>query len=264
MPSPRTLLFCAACALLSLTACTGVTEITAPVDEAPEDSAGDEPTELALVDETATTDPVEEAPTAEPTADIVEDPVEPVEADPVDVDEPTEQPEWVWWDVDGAYGMNVPGALDTKLWFDSELDLFVEQSKETGLAFPRQLISEYKTILQTSQGIVFFGPDGDTLTAHRSFGAANELVYHEKTVDDLTLQYSSFASNVDFTSEPRMFSQTPGVLIRGSYDVESDRWYHYSFHTHSGAYLYYFTISLTGEDDPEMVTDFFRSVEITG
>lgn len=243
-----------ACLAVLLPACTGVTEITAPVEES------DEPTELALVDELE----LETPPTAVPSDDTAETtPTESVELTPVDPDNLGDV-EWVEWDVDGVYKMDVPGYMDTSLWLDSELDLFIEESRETGLEIPRQLLTEYDQLLQTPQGIIFFAPDGDSLTAHRSFGTANELINHEYHVDQMKLMYSSFASNVDLSSEPRKFGDIPGILVRGSYDVESSRRYHYGFSTHSGAYLYYFTVELVGEDDPEMVTELFRSIVING
>lgn len=242
-----------ACLAVLLPACTGVTEITAPVEES------DEPTELALVDELE----LETMPTAVPTLDDTETtPAESVDLTPVDPGFDGEFAEWVEWDVDGVYKMDVPGYMDTRLWLDTELDLFLEEARDTGLEVPRQLVTEYDQILQTSQGIVFFAPDGDSLTAHRSFGTANELINHEYYVDQMKLVYSSFASNVDLSSEPRKFGDIPGILIRGTYDIDAERRYHYGFQTHVGAYLYYFTIELVGDDDPEMVTELFRSIEI--
>ena len=241
-----------ACLAALLSACTGVTEITAPVEES------DEPTELALVDELE----LETMPTAVPTVDTTPETTDTgTEAMPDAID-PNDVPDWIEWDVDGVYTIAVPSHMDTRLWLDTELDLFIDEARETGVDIPRQLLTEYDQILQTSQGIIFFGPDGDSLTAHRSFGSASELVNHEYYLDQMKLMYSSFASNVDLSSEPRKFGDIPGILVRGTYDVEAERWYHYGFQTHSGAYLYYFTVALVGEDDPEMVTELFRSIVI--
>ena len=241
-----------ACLAVLLPACTGVTEITGPNEES------DEPVELALVDE-----PVLDAPpTAVPTNDSSNTtPLDDVDSEAMQ-DAVVDVADWVEWDVDGVYVVDVPGYMDTRLWLDTELDLFIEEARDTGIEIPRQLLTEYDQILQTSQGIIFFGPDGDSLTAHRSFGSANELINHEYHVDQMKLMYSSFASNVDLSSEPRKFGEIPGILVRGTYDVEDERWYHYGFQTHSGAYLYYFTVALVGEDDPEMVTELFRSIVI--
>ena len=242
-----------ACLAVLLPACTGVTEITAPAEES------DEPTELALVDEVE----LETLPTAVPTGDSTDGNTgESFETTPAGPDTVEPVDDWVEWDVQGVYQMDVPGYMDTRLWLDTELDLFIEEARETGLEVPRQLLTEYDQLLQTAQGIIFFAPDGDSLTAHRSFGTANELINHEYHVDQMKLMYSSFASNVELSSEPRKFGDIPGILVRGTYDIESSRRYHYGFSTHSGAYLYYFTVELVGQDDPEMVTELFRSIVI--
>lgn len=241
-----------ACLALLLPACTGVTEITAPIAESAEQvdlTFGDEPVHETRRTAVPATDASDTASTDRSATEATEDAL-------------VEATDWVEWDVDGVYTVDVPGYMDTRLWLDTELELFIDKAQGTGLAVPRQLLTEYEQILQTSQGIIFFGPDGDSLTAHRSFGSANELINHEYHVDQMKLLYSSFASNVDLSSEPRKFGEIPGILVRGTYDVEGERWYHYGFQTHSGAYLYYFTVALAGEDDPDMVTELFRSIAI--
>ncbi len=238
----------AGCALIAclLPACTGVTEITAPVEET------DEPAELALVDEEAN------EPVVDDTAQTATDPVG-TSTDPVDTGEADD---WAEWDINGFYTIEVPWTMDESLWFDSDLDRFVKSSQERGLEFPRALVTEWDKILKTPQGIMFFGEDGDSIVAHRTFGTANALINHEAEVERMRTLYDGFADDVDLSSEPRRFGETPGILVRGTYDIEGERWYHYGFQTHAGAHLYYVTVALIGEDDPDMVTKVFRSLVI--
>ena len=238
----------AGCVLIAalLPACTGVTEITAPFEES------EEPTELALVDDGSTETSTESTGSA----------TEAVETVDVDPSELGDTAEWVEWDINGYYAIDVPGEMDESLWLDSDLTRFVSSASERGLEFPRQLVSEWDTILKTPQGILFFGEDGDSLVAHRTFGTANALINHEYEVEQLRDFYNGFAEAVELSSEPRRFGETPGILVRGTYDLNGERWYHYGFQTHSGAHLYYVTIALTGDDDPEMVTEIFRSLVI--
>lgn len=168
--------------------------------------------------------------------------------------------DWINHDV-GAFALDVPGEWQA-MTRPTQVAPIIEAAQETGAEFPRQAISQFQKLLENGNAIIAVGDAGDNVNAFRQFGSATALVYHEEIVEALTLEFAGFASDVSFTSEPRLFGETPGVLVRGSYSVEGEKLHMYQFQTHSGTYLYFFTITLFSGDDPALATEMFRSIEV--
>lgn len=161
----------------------------------------------------------------------------------------------------GTFALALPSDWQTMTSAD-EVEPVISAAEDLGAEFPRQAVSQFQALLENGNAIIAIGDGGDNVNAFRQFGLAQSLVEHELIVDELTNQFAGFASNVDFVSEPRMFAETPGVLIKGSYDVEGDTAFMYQFLTHEGTYLYFFTVTLYDGDDPGLASDLFRSIQI--
>lgn len=167
---------------------------------------------------------------------------------------------WVTYDL-GAFALDVPGQWQAITRSDQVASM-VEAAKENGAEFPRQAVGEFQGLLENGNALIAVGDNGDNVNAFRQFGTATILVQHEKIADALTGEFAGFANDVSFSSEPRVFGDTPGVLVRGSYTIEGEELHMYQFQTHSGTYLYFFTITLFTGDDPALATALFRSVEV--
>lgn len=143
-----------------------------------------------------------------------------------------------------------------------ELEPVLAAARAAGADFGSETIRDFESWLETGEAFIAVGERGDSVSAIRQFGLASFLSEHEAWVRELELEVSGFAQNVSFTSEPRRFNGLPGVLVRGTYQIEDQRVFWYQFGTHSGTHLYWVTLTLFSGDDPGLATDLFRNFSL--
>lgn len=254
-----------ACAVL-VSSCSGSTTITSSIAEADADDAmtDDGPTGSAADAEVpgstdgtgvTTAASADSAPSGDPSESTTGTTAAPATgAGAVDDRLPDG---WIGHDV-GVLSVALPDGWAT-MTNPAEIDPVIAAAEATGAAFDATTIREFRDLLDTGEALIALGDGGDNVNAFRQYGLASSLGHHELLVEELELQFRAFADNVAFTSEPRRFNGMPGVLVRGSYEVEGQRIFLYQFTTHEGTHLYFVTLTLFTGDDPALATDLFRN-----
>lgn len=169
---------------------------------------------------------------------------------------------WVAHDA-GVFKIGLPNdwAIITR---KTEVEPAFEAVQANGAPLRRREEVAVTSMLSAGDSVYALDQDGSNITAFREFGPSTTLIHHDKLADRLTTEFRTHADNVAFESEARLVDHIAGVIIRGRYDAEATTVYMYQFITHEGAYLYYFTVTLVGQDNPALATDLFRSITIAG